>query len=463
MKRAAERDFDLIRNAKPKLLSEEEQTWKQAFEADKAESERVRMMWQSDVPGSGAPTSLVIAAVLSVYDMGYDVTEAENLIPEGLDAMSRNDDVALARITASIFYQINVAQRISSHPYWEFSTYETFADILKEVRFPLAVELDESLIADRIYAGWLAQIVGGALGTALEGYCTDQLRSAFGEIRGYVRPPNTYNDDITYQIAFLEAFKDWGYNVTSHAIALEWISRIPTGWSAENIALNNLRLGIFPPESASHANPFREWIGAQMRGAVCGLVALGDPLTAAELAFIDGSISHCNNGILGEIFNALLVSLAVVYTDPKALLKSVIDLIPAKSEYFSILAFAYETCCANDSWESAWKLCEERYRTYNWIHAYPNAAAEVVALYFCNNSFDECMHVIAMSGQDVDCNAAQVGAVMGVMLGRSEIASNWTDQLGEKVESYMRGWEKTSVAEIAQLTIDSVRRARKHD
>ena len=42
------------------------------------------------------------------------------------------------------------------------------------------------------------------------------------------------------------------------------------------------------------------------------------------------------------------------------------------------------------------------------IHAYPNAAAEVVALYFCENDYDKLVSLIAMCGLDVDCNAAQV-------------------------------------------------------
>jgi len=46
---------------------------------------------------------------------------------------------------------------------------------------------------------------------------------------------------------------------------------------------------------------------------------------------------------------------------------------------------------------------------------YPNAAAEVVALYFAGDDFNKCMNIIAMCGQDVDCNAAQIATIYGVM------------------------------------------------
>ena len=75
---------------------------------------------------------------------------------------------------------------------------------------------------------------------------------------------------------------------------------IPYGWSAEEWALKNIKMGIYPPESGFLHNPYREWIGAQMRGAVCGMVAPNNPLKAAELAFMDGVVSHYNNGVIGE-------------------------------------------------------------------------------------------------------------------------------------------------------------------
>jgi ADP-ribosylglycohydrolase len=308
---------------------------------------------------------------------------------------------------------------------------------------------------DRFYGGWLAQIVGGAFGTAVEGYSTEVIRRAFGEVHGYVRPPNTYNDDITYELAFLEAFRMKGYNVTAADIALEWVSRIPAGWSAEGVALSNLRLGIFPPESGRHGNPYCECIGAQMRGAICGLVSPGNPLMAARLAFENGSISHANNGILGEVFNALLVSLSFAAADVVELLQSTIQLIPAKSEYYEVITFAYGQCTEKGNWEDAWRACDERFKEYHWIHAYPNAAAEVIALFFSGNSFDRCMHVIGMEGLDVDCNAAQIGTVFGVMFGKQAVARSWVEPVGDSVLSYMRRWEEASITQIARMTFDA--------
>lgn len=103
---------------------------------------------------------------------------------------------------------------------------------------------------------------------------------------------------------------------------------------------------------------------------------------------MDGTVSHVNNGVQGEVFNAILVSLAYVENDVRELLEKTIKMMPPKSEYYSVVKFAWDACEQSDYWEDAWKACEEKYKRYNWIHTYPNAAAEVVSLYFGRNDFD---------------------------------------------------------------------------
>jgi len=178
------------------------------------------------------------------------------------------------------------------------------------------------------YAGWVTQVIGSVLGTALEGYTTDMLYDVFGEINAYVDPPQTYNDDITYEIAFLEAFKEHGYDLTADILATYWVGFVPLRMVRGRSGFGEHHAGNQAPKSAVVGNPWREWIGAQMKGAICGMVAPGDYREAARLAWIDGSVAHVNNGIIGEIFNALLVSGAYIEPDVATLLKKVLGMIP---------------------------------------------------------------------------------------------------------------------------------------
>ena len=464
MKRAYEYDYELISNAVPKLLSEDEQTWEDAFDVDEKSWKAVQLLWGSHVPGSYAPERVLLAGIQSMYNMGYDVTEAEKLIPQALKAREEGDKVTLTRLTAKVFHIINNAKQIPDHPSLAYTVYDSFEKYAKDVTFEKypAFKMDDEELYKRIHAGWVAQIIGAAVGTALEGYTSDALRKAFGEVKNYIRKPNTYNDGITFELAFLEAFEQSGYNVSSEEVAEEWVSRIPSGWSAEDIALKNIAMGIYPPESGYRSNPWREWIGAQMRGAVCGMVAPGDPETAASLAFRDGVVSHYNNGVIGEIFNAMLCSMAYVEQDMRTIVKKAIDMVPKKSEYYTVVQFAWDACENSKDYLSAWKLCEQKYVRYNWIHAYPNAAAEVVALYFCKNDFDDCLNMISLMGQDVDCNAAQIMTLFGLAYGMDCIDSRWIEPIQDKFCSYVRGYENSAISKIARKTTDCIIKHRKN-
>ena len=105
------------------------------------------------------------------------------------------------------------------------------------------VEIDDEYLA-KTYAGWLAQIIGGAYGTCIEGYTGANIKEKYGEVDRYIRKPNTYNDDITYELALLLAYEKYGKDTTSKNISDEWIVSIPLGWSAEDFALKNQTAGM---------------------------------------------------------------------------------------------------------------------------------------------------------------------------------------------------------------------------
>lgn len=194
-----------------------------------------------------------------------------------------------------------------------------------------------------------------------------------------------------------------------------------------------------------------------MRGVVCGMIAPANPVLAAELAFKDGVISHHNNGVIGEIFNAVLASMAFVEKDMRTLVLKAIDCMPKNSEYKEILDFTLQICKETGNYDEAWKKAELRFKEYNWIHAYPNAAIEVIALYYCQNDFDSCLSMIGMMGQDVDCNAAQVATLFGIAYGNC-IGQKWLDPLPEDIKTYVRGYEDTTYRALTDLVVSSMQK-----
>jgi hypothetical protein len=211
------------------------------------ENTRIKLLWDSRVPGSGAPEHLIVGAVQAAWNRGYDVRAAEKLLSRGFKALQANDFNALRGITAQIFYELSVAPRRKNDIYFKFTHPESFEDISAD--FPnVHFSLDESVFTDRVCGGWYGQIAGASMGTKIEGYRHNALVKFYGDRLGeYLEMPDGYNDDITYEIAFLDALKEKGTRVSPNDIAVKWAEEIPFGWSAEQIALENIRKGIMPP------------------------------------------------------------------------------------------------------------------------------------------------------------------------------------------------------------------------
>ncbi len=462
MKKAWEMAGELYWNAQPVVLSEEDQTWTANLETQKFYDQLLSLDWGSHVPGSGAPERIMVAAVQALENRGYLAGDrAYELLEEGLGVHAEENYVRLHEISAELRYELARAVRDEASPYWSYTQYTSFAQYEKAVRFPAAepVEVDAPEFRDRLKAAWLSQLIGAAMGTMVEGYTSQNLYKAFGEVYDYLREPNTYNDDITYELAFLDAFSRYGYDVTSKEIALSWAGLVPCGWSAE-VALRNIKSGILPPESGTFHNPFCEWIGAQMKGGICGMAAPGDAYLAAKLAWADGEVAHANNGILGEVFNAVLTALAFTEPDVRVLLRRAIDLIPADSEYHSVVSFAWECCERYEDWHQALSDCQEKYKKYNWIHAYPNACCEVIALYYGNGDYTKTLHIVTMCGVDADCNAGMIMPVPAIQKGMRIIPEKLVHPAFHELITYMRGKSRCTLEELVDDTLNSIKHAK---
>jgi len=436
-------------------------SWEAVIRDGQRDLESMRYMWSGNVTESLCPLFNIAMLVQEYGNLGYDVTAAEAMLPNGVELYRTKQDVALYRHTCRLMKTMLDAPKDETHPYWSYPEYTSFEQYASAITFPEypPLVLTQEELYDKLYASWMSQVCAGAVGTAVEGFHTKNLEKAYGWVDSYIKEPEMYNDDLTFELAFLETFIRKGHDLTAADIAEDWAARLPFAFTAEGIALKNIKNGIYPPESGYFRNPYRELIGAQMRGAICGMVAPGNPRMAAKLAWEDGSVSHFNNGILGEIFNALMVSLAFVERDAKRICRMAIDLIPKDSKYYSVVDYAWSACEKFGAWREAWLDCDEKFKEYCWIHAYPNAAAEVVSLYFCENDYDKLVSLIAMCGLDVDCNAAQVANVLAVIHGSGCIGAKWLEPIGSYMETYVRGMESVRFKGLAEKTAAAVIRA----
>ena len=69
------------------------------------------------------------------------------------------------------------------------------------------------------------------------------------------------------------------------------------------------------------------------------------------------------------------------------------------------------------------------------------------------------IHIIAMEGYDVDCNAAQIATAYAISEGK-ELEKRWSAPIGDKLETYMRGIRELSISELSKYTCTLARENR---
>lgn len=453
MKKAWQIDREIRENAVPLDRRTHDSNWYEAgFEAPYGDA-LLDMFWSSKVPGSSAPEIPYVEMTQALGNKGYDVSAAEAFLEEGMQLHAQGKVDELRVVTAKILHALKVAQPDPQHAYQQFQHPDAWEDIQRAMgnvqKAPSSAWQKD--YSERIYQGWVGQLAGGSFGTCIEGYTGKRIAQVYGVIDSYITEPETTNDDVVYELAFLDAYRTMGEHITSEAIAMEWVKQIPFGWSAEWVALRNLNMGIFPPDSGSWFNPYSEWIGAQMRGMVCGMLFPARAMEAARLAYLDGVVSHARNGVYGEIFAAVLTSLAFEIRDVHQLLELGMEFIPQQSQYYAVVNNALQKIKGGGDATTIWESIEEDLKCYNWIHAYPNIAADVFALWLGQADFTKTLSLLAVAGMDVDCNGGLVGNILGVMNG---VPEKWSQPIGDLLETYIKGKEKLSIRKLAQETAD---------
>ena len=452
MKKAWEIDREIRETAVPIDRRIQDSNWYKAGFSAPSGDELIDMFWFSKVPGSGAPEVPYVEMTQALGNKGYDVTEAEKLLEEGmrLHTEGKKDDLRI--ITAKILHVLKNAKPDPEDAYHQFDhpeTWEATRAAMGEVDSFIPAAAWKKTYKEQIYQGWLGQLAGGSFGTCIEGYTGKRIAEVYGPINAYITEPETTNDDVVYELAFLDAYRKMGKEITSEGIAMEWVRQIPFGWSAEWVALRNLNMGIFPPESGAWFNPYSEWIGAQMRGMVCGMIAPAKPLEAARLAYIDAIISHAKNGVYGEIFGGVMTSLAFEIADVHTLIRTGMEFIPQKSQYFTVVQNTLERIQVEGDPAAIWEQVESDLKQYNWIHAYPNIAADLFALWLGEGDLTKSLTLLAVAGMDVDCNGGLVGNILGIM---QPVPEKWAEPIGDLLETYIQGKETLSIKALAEET-----------
>lgn len=269
------------------------------------------------------------------------------------------------------------------------------------------------------------------------------------------------DDDINYTMIALKLLERYGRNFTREDVAEAWLLGFPAfhACTAERAAIRNLMNGVLPPKSAVLCNPYREWIGAQIRGDFFGYINPGNPGEAARMAYLDASVSHVKNGVYGEMYIAALISMCFV---PELSMKERIRVALLQIPPRSRLKESLDEVCRwkEDGWtyEAMADEVHKRYREeemYDWCLTIPNAML-VTACLLCHEEFDAAITAAVLAGFDTDCNGATVGSVMGALHGFEAIDPKWYEAFDGIAHTSVHGYHEMSLKEMAERTIMQV-------
>lgn len=463
-----------------------------------------------------------VTPYLAGWDPGAGIIELEKrqLIEEGRDPkwinnilggtdLKKTDDPTLARL----WEELQVAPVRSDFAFVEPSDLEGIRAERSPAKRRLTISYDDTELYQRMLGAWLGRCCGCALGKPVEcfmsphenlsskerqkvyllGVAADQypLQNYFSDIsaaqdqtgklgcpasqRENIRFMET-DDDIRYTVIAHDLLKHKGANFNTKDVMDAWLYHLPYNLvcTAEKQAYRNyvLRFQIHHGKAqeidwlwvATHQNPYREWIGAQIRADAWGYAVPGDPELAADFAWRDARMSHIKNGIYGEMFVAAMIAAGFALADPFAVVQAGLAEIPKRSRLHAEIEQVIEICRKHKFSFAAFEaVLDDIYALlghYHPVHTNNNAALVVAALLIGRDDFERVITLAVMGGWDTDCNGATAGSIFGAMFGAENIPAKWKAPLHDTLYSQIFNYHPISINECARQSIKIVQQMR---
>jgi len=422
--------------------------------------------------------------ILELEEEGKEISPG---VREDLERLQETN--ALETIERFYTFLTNLKQR-KDYPYHEPSDWEGIQRERPKEPAKASLRVDPRTLRDRLEGAWLGRCIGCTLGKPVEGWPREDIEAYLKATDAY--PLSDYfvyapekieegrhpfhpsaveatrgniscvprDDDIDYTILNLRVIEENGFDFTPEDVAEAWLSYLPFNmvYTAERQAYANLVRGMKPPFTATYWNPFREWIGAQIRADAFGYLAPGNPELAASLAYRDAVLSHTKNGIYGEIFVAAAISMALVSDDLEEVINAALSQVPQRSRLSELVKEVMAWSESAQSWQEVWEKVEERYGKYHEVHTLPNLAYVLVALLFGERDFKKTVAIAVMCGKDTDCNGATAGSILGAMVGKSGIPKELYLPFGNRVKSSLSGLCEVRIDDLVEATMRLVQK-----
>ena len=422
---------------------------------------------------------LVLDELSQRRETGHDVSALQ----ARFEATDEHDVDALELIYLDL-------EQLERSPDWNYEEPESLPAILDSLSISAPVTPPSGdVLADKMLGAWLGRIAGCNLGKPVEWgphWTTSHLRSYLeaadawplrdyfpvldpmpaiyelcdnwpettrGNVNGSAR-----DDDIDYPILGLHLLERHGTELSPAHVAEQWLLLLPylQIFTAERAAYTNLIHRVPLEHVATVRNPYREWIGALIRGDIFGWVNPGDPGSAVTLAHQDAALSHVANGIYGEMWAAALTACAFTAATVEEAYDASLAYVPPRSRLAEALRDVRSMRSAGLSWEAAIAVIQDRYGHYSWVHTINNAAIIAAGLLWGEGDYATTVGLTVTGGWDTDSNGATAGSVAGIVLGARALPAHFIEPLHDRTRSALFGFDHSQISDLAQRTLSLV-------
>jgi len=422
---------------------------------------------------------------LQSTDEGLDIARYKELF----DVVFRLPPSAIKQKLGDVLFDIvQEATPVDGYPYTEPSELDAIHALCKKHPF-LGITPDRDTMRRKIEGAWTGRICGCMLGKSVEGIRTDELHPFLKDTGNY--PMHRYirhsditdehhrlfrfpfderiyidqvdsmppDDDTNYTVMVQQLIDSCGRDFTPLDVLQAWpyAQRRTSFCTAERVAYCNYMKGLLPPDSATYKNPYREWIGAQIRADYYGYINPGDPQTAADMAFRDASVSHTKNGIYGAMFVAAMIAGAAVNDVTENIIRIGLSQIPTTSRLYERISKVlddYQRGVEEQCWFSSMR---ERYNEiygHDWAHTISNAEIVVACLLYGGGDYSRSICMAVENGFDTDCNAATVGSVIGMQHGIEGIDPIWSEPFHGILRTTLTNRSSIRIHELVDKTME---------
>ena len=420
------------------------------------------------------------------YDEGKDIAHLQGLFNE-VARLARGD--AKEQLADVLFGLTLDATQREDFPYDEPSDLDGIFNLSEQI-IPSGKVPTGAALREKLHGAWMGRICGCLLGKPLECRHTDVFWPKLKETGNF--PLHRYllssdfqekdaeafqlthvsnmfidqidcapiDDDTNYTVLSSSIIERYGLDFTPANVADAWVALQSKNayCTAERVAFRNFLAGYRPPESAVYKNPYREWIGAQIRTDYYGYINPGDPRTAADMAWRDASISHVKNGIYGAMFAAAMLACAAVSNDVNEVILGGLSYVPNTSRLYEDIVKILDAHTNGVSCDDCFRLIHDAYDEHNehdWCFTNPNAQIVVASLLY-GRDYSQAICLSVQCGFDTDCNGATVGSIYGMMHGASAIGAEWTAPIHDTLDTMIFGVGKVKVPDMVDKTIQHI-------